>query len=266
MRIAMLSPIAWRTPPREYGPWEQVVATLTEGLVTRGVEVTLFATGDSLTAATLSSVVSTGYEEDRQVDAKVAECLHISEVFERADEFDLIHNHFDFLPLAWSRLTQTPVLTTIHGFSSQGILPVYRKYDNNAYYVSISDADRSPAALHQREQRTTGTTSQIHRYWSAITERRFDRNCGGLHQFSIQLQQGTAGVEGVVGRSDIGLRDVIPGTPRDSGRQLPGGPVLFRIHRAVRAITRWKCNCTSRSQTRRTPSTKQPGSFCCCPI
>ena len=144
MRIAMLSPVAWRTPPRDYGPWEQVVSLLTEGLVKRGIDVTLFATADSLTAATLHSVVARGYEEDRGLEAKVVECLHIAEVFEHADEFDLIHNHFDFLPLAWSRLTTTPVVTTIHGFSSARILPVYRKYDKYCYYVSISNSDRSP--------------------------------------------------------------------------------------------------------------------------
>ena len=144
MRIAMLSPVAWRTPPRDYGPWEQVVSLLTEGLVRRGVDVTLFATADSLTTATLHAVIARGYEEDSGPEPKVLECLHIAEVFEHADEFDLIHNHFDFLPLAWSRLTKTPVVTTIHGFSSDRILPVYRKYDKDAYYVSISNADRSP--------------------------------------------------------------------------------------------------------------------------
>ena len=117
---------------------------LTEGLVKRGIDVTLFATGNSLTTAPLHAVIPRGYEEDRTIDAKVAECLHIAEVFEHADEFDLIHNHFDFLPLAWSRLTTTPVVTTIHGFSSDRILPVYRKYDRDCYYVSISNADRSP--------------------------------------------------------------------------------------------------------------------------
>lgn len=144
MRIAMLSPIAWRTPPRHYGPWEQVVSLLTEGLVRRGVDVTLFATGDSLTSAHLQAVCPVGYEEDPTVDAKVWESLHISEVFERAGEFDLIHNHFDFLPLTYSRLTATPLVVTVHGFSSERILPVYRKYADTAHYVAISDADRAP--------------------------------------------------------------------------------------------------------------------------
>lgn len=144
MKIAMLSPIAWRTPPRHYGPWESVVSLLTEGLVERGIDVTLFATGDSQTRGRLRSVCARGYEEDSQIIPKVWECLHISELFEQGDAFDLIHNHFDFLPLTYSAMTKTPVLTTIHGFSSPGILPVYRKYNGRCYYVAISEADRSP--------------------------------------------------------------------------------------------------------------------------
>ncbi len=140
----MLAPIAWRVPPRHYGPWELVVSRLTEGLVAAGVDVTLFASGDSLTAATLSSVVARPYEEDDSYDVKVAECLHISAAFERADEFDLLHNHFDFLPLTWSRLVDTPLVTTIHGLSSEQIAPVYRQYDDRVAYVAISEADRHP--------------------------------------------------------------------------------------------------------------------------
>ena len=144
MKIAMLAPISWRTPPRHYGPWEWVTSLITEGLVSHGVDVTLFATGDSVTAAKLRWVCPRPYSEDRSLDPKVWECLHIAEVFEHADEFDLIHNHFDFLPLTYSGLVSTPVLTTIHGFSSPRILPVYRKYNQRTYYVSISNADRAP--------------------------------------------------------------------------------------------------------------------------
>ncbi len=144
MHIAMLSPIAWRTPPRHYGPWENVASLLTEGLVARGHDVTLFATADSQTSATLHAVCPQGYEENRSLIPKVWECLHISELFEHADMYDVIHNHFDFLPLTYMGLTTTPVVTTIHGFSSPGILPVYKKYNGKAFYVSISDSDRSP--------------------------------------------------------------------------------------------------------------------------
>jgi len=144
LRIAMLSPIAWRTPPLHYGPWERTVSLLTEGLVKKGIDVTLFATGESKTKAKLVYVVAKGYEEDRELSPKVWECLHISELFERADEFDIVHNQFDFLPLTYSAMTKTEVVTTIHGFSSPKILPVYRKYNDTVHYVAISDADRSP--------------------------------------------------------------------------------------------------------------------------
>ncbi|MCK6624287.1 MAG: glycosyltransferase family 4 protein [Anaerolineae bacterium] len=145
MRIGMLAPISWRVPPRHYGPWERVVSLLTEGLVARGLDLTLFATADSLTQAKLAAVCPRPYSEDPTLDPKVWECLHIAHAFERAAEFDLIHNHFDFLPLSYSGLAQTPVLTTIHGFSSEKILPVYQKYNTSTYYVAISHADRHPS-------------------------------------------------------------------------------------------------------------------------
>jgi glycosyltransferase involved in cell wall biosynthesis len=142
-RVAVLAPVAWRTPPRQYGAWETVASNITEGLVARGWDVTLFASRDSVTSARLHAVVDRGYEEDSSVDPKVVEYLHISEVFECAAEFDLIHSHCDFMALTYSRLVKTPVLTTIHGFSSPRIMPVYRKY-RDGYFVSISDSDRAP--------------------------------------------------------------------------------------------------------------------------
>jgi glycosyltransferase involved in cell wall biosynthesis len=144
LRIAMLAPISWRTPPRHYGPWELVTSLLTEALVQRGVEVTLFATADSLTAGTLAGTCPAPYSEDPSIDAKTWEILHVASVFERAAEFDLIHNQADFIPLAFSRLVETPMVTTIHGFSSERILPVFRAYDDRVAYVAISDADRHP--------------------------------------------------------------------------------------------------------------------------
>jgi len=142
-KIAVLAPVAWRTPPRQYGAWETVAANIAEGLVSRGWDVTLFATRDSVTRAHLHAVVERGYEEDPAIDPKVAEYLHISEAFEHAAEFDLIHSHYDFMALSWSRLVRTPVLTTIHGFSSPRIMPVYEKY-RDGYFVSISNSDRAP--------------------------------------------------------------------------------------------------------------------------
>jgi glycosyltransferase involved in cell wall biosynthesis len=145
VKIAMLAPISWRTPPLDYGPWELVTSLLTEGLHARGVDVTLFATKDSHTAATLAGVVPRAYSEDPSIDAKVWEALHVAHVFERAGEFDLIHNQADFVPLTFSRLVDKPVVTTIHGFGSDRILPAYRAYDDRVHYVAISDADRHPA-------------------------------------------------------------------------------------------------------------------------
>jgi glycosyltransferase involved in cell wall biosynthesis len=143
MKIAMLSPLSWRTPPRHYGPWENIVSLLTEQLVSIGFEVTLFASGDSLTSGELAWVCERPYSEDPSIDPKVWECLHIAELFKRGDEFDLIHNHYDFLPLSYSGFTSTPIVTTIHGFSSPAILPVYKKYNDSTHYVAISEADKS---------------------------------------------------------------------------------------------------------------------------
>nr|WP_315381943.1 glycosyltransferase family 4 protein [uncultured Sphingomonas sp.] len=145
MKIAMLAPIAWRTPPRHYGPWELVTSLLTEALVAKGVDVTLFATQDSVTTARLAGVVPRGYEEDPAIDAKVWEYAHQSHLFARAGEFDLIHNQADFPAHAYAPLIDTPMVTTIHGFSSERILPMYKPFEERVHYVAISDADRHPA-------------------------------------------------------------------------------------------------------------------------
>lgn len=144
MRIAMLAPVSWRTPPRHYGPWEQITSLLTEELVARGIDVTLFATGDSITTARLASVVPTPYSENEDVDARSLELQHAAHLFERAGEFDVIHNQADYLPLAFSRMVDIPIVTTIHGFSSERIVPMYRAYQDRAHYVAISDANRHP--------------------------------------------------------------------------------------------------------------------------
>ncbi|MDY0909386.1 glycosyltransferase family 4 protein [Microbacterium sp. CFBP9034] len=139
----MLGPIAWRTPPRHYGPWERVTGLLTEGLVRRGVDVTLFATGDSLTAAALESVAPHGYAEDPSMDGRVWEALHVAHALELSADFDIVHNQLDWLPLAFSGRFAAPMVTTIHGFSGDAILPAYER--STSAFVSISDADRSPA-------------------------------------------------------------------------------------------------------------------------
>jgi glycosyltransferase involved in cell wall biosynthesis len=136
----MLAPVAWRTPPRHYGPWESVASLLTEGLVARGVDVTLFATLDSITSAVLDGVSPHGYAEDPVMDGRVWEALHVAHALARSDEFDLVHNHLDWLPLAFGDFARAPMVTTIHGFSGPGILPAYAR--SRSAFVSISDSDR----------------------------------------------------------------------------------------------------------------------------
>ncbi len=144
MKIAVLAPICWRTPPRHYGAWEQVSSNIAEGLVKKGHDVTLFATSDSITKGKLESICQHPYEEDKSLDPKIWECLHIGHMMKYADDFDIIHNNYDFLPLTYSHLIKTPMVTTIHGFSSPKIIPVFKEYDSTNYYVSISNSDRCP--------------------------------------------------------------------------------------------------------------------------
>jgi len=201
----VLASIAHTVPPRSYGPWEQVAATLTEGLVARGHDVTLFATADSTTSAQLHAEAPAGYEEDPLVDAKVYEALHIAAAFERADEFDVISNQFDFLPLVFSRLVSTPVVTTIHGFSSERIVPVYRAYDDIGHYVAISDADRHPGLTY---------AATIH-HGIAVEDFTFGSGRGGYLLFlgRIHPDKGTAEAIGVARRA--GVRIVIAGIVQD---------------------------------------------------
>ncbi|MEU8252767.1 glycosyltransferase family 4 protein [Micromonospora inaquosa] len=142
MRIALLGPVAWRTPPRHYGPWEQVTGLLAEGLVSRGFDVTLFATLDSVTSAQLDGVCPRGYADDPDLDGRVWEAMHVSHAMARSAQFDVVHSHLDWLPLAFAEHCRAPLLTTVHGFSGAGILPAYGRARSS--YVSISDADRAP--------------------------------------------------------------------------------------------------------------------------
>lgn len=144
MKLALLGPVAWRTPPRHYGPWELVTSLLAEGLVASGVDVTLFATLDSITTAQLDGLLPTGYEEDDTVDGRIWEAMHVSHALARSGEFDLVHSHLDWLPLAFAEHAKAPMVTTIHGFSDRKILPAYQAAAGRSAYVSISDSDRVP--------------------------------------------------------------------------------------------------------------------------
>lgn len=142
MKVAILGAIAWRTPPLHYGPWERVAGLIAAGLHERGVDVTLFATLDSQTPAKLDGVAPHGYADDDGIDGRVWEALHVAHAFERSHEFDLVHNHLDWLPLSFERLARAPLVTTIHGFSGAAIMPVYERA--TSALVSISFADRAP--------------------------------------------------------------------------------------------------------------------------
>ena len=157
LRVAMIGPIAWRTPPLHYGPWERVTSLLTEGLVARGVQVTLFATADSLTSGVLDGVAPHGYAEDPTMDGRIWEALHVAHALERSAEFDIVHNQLDWLPLAFSALCAAPMVTTIHGFSGAAILPAYQRARSR--FVAISTADQAPeldytAVIHHGIDRT----------------------------------------------------------------------------------------------------------------
>lgn len=207
MRIAMLAPISWRTPPRHYGPWELVTSLLTEALVARGVDVTLFATKDSHTAGTLAGVCPAPYSEDPTIDAKVWELLHVAHVFERAGEFDLIHNQADFVPLAFSRLVDTPVVTTVHGFSSPRILPAFRAYEDKVHYVAISAADRHPDLRY---------AATIH-HGIRIEDFPFDPAGSDDLLFFGRIHPDTGAAEAIAAARGAGRRLVMAGIIQDSG-------------------------------------------------
>jgi glycosyltransferase involved in cell wall biosynthesis len=145
LRLAVLGSIGWPTPPPGYGPWEQIASNIAEGMARRGLDVTLFATGNSRTSGKLVSVVPVGLNEDRALSDGVFSALHIGALFERAHEFDLIHNNFDWRPLTYALAAKTPpLLTTVHGFSSPMILAAYYACAHRSFFCSISDADRDP--------------------------------------------------------------------------------------------------------------------------
>lgn len=145
LRLAVLAPIAWPTPPPGYGPWEQIAFNIADGMRRRGLDVTLFATGNSQFDGHLSSVIPIGINEDPALNNDVFSAVHIGELFRRAQEFDLIHNNFDWKPMTYALGSKTPpLLTTIHGFSSPQILAAYYACAWRSFYCSISNADRDP--------------------------------------------------------------------------------------------------------------------------
>jgi glycosyltransferase involved in cell wall biosynthesis len=145
LRVALLAPITWPTPPPGYGPWEQIAFNIADGMRRRGLDVTLFATGNSKFDGPIVSVVPVGCAEDPALNSDVFTSLHIGGLFERANEFDLIHNNLDWKPMTYALGSKAPpLLTTIHGFSSPQILAAYYACASRSFYCSISDSDRDP--------------------------------------------------------------------------------------------------------------------------
>lgn len=146
MRIAQMAPLAEPVPPELYGGTERVVSVLTEELVRRGHDVTLFASGDSETDARLVSVTREALRLSPQdVDPHLHLMLELGLVFERAEQFDVIHNHLDYFALPFAGLVTTPVVTTLHGrLDLPGLAAMYERYAN-ASLVSISNNQREPA-------------------------------------------------------------------------------------------------------------------------
>jgi len=145
LRLAVLAPLSWPVPPPGYGPWEQISYNIAEGMRARGLDVTLYAAGNSHFEGRLRSVLPISLNEDRALDGNVFEGIHIGTLFEEAERFDLIHNNFDWKPMTYALArTSPPMLTTIHGFSQPQILAAYYACAHRSFFTSISDADRDP--------------------------------------------------------------------------------------------------------------------------
>ncbi|ARV60874.1 glycosyl transferase [Nostocales cyanobacterium HT-58-2] len=142
MRIAQVAPLWERVPPPAYGGIELVVGLLTDELVKRGHEVTLFASGDSITSAKLESVHPRALRLDSTVkEYSVYEMLHLGRVYEQAEEFDIIHSHMGFSALTYANLVKTPTVHTLHGIFTPDNEKMF-KHAKHQPYVSISDAQR----------------------------------------------------------------------------------------------------------------------------
>ena len=141
MRIAHIAPVATTIPPSKSGSVEQMTSLLTEGLVARGHNVTLFATADSTTGATLHAIYPHGYWHDSNMwPWELYEMLNLAAAVERAHDFDIIHYEAAYYPmsLAFSRLSPTPIVQTLHHSPSQAEIRLWSRYPD-APFVAISN-------------------------------------------------------------------------------------------------------------------------------
>jgi glycosyltransferase involved in cell wall biosynthesis len=145
VRIAQIAPLFESVPPQMYGGTERVVSVLTEELVSRGHDVTLFASGDSVTNANLAACSERSLRLDGTITDHVAlTTIELARVFGRQDDFDVIHNHVDYFAFPFARQSRTPMITTTHGrLDLDEIRNVY-EYFAEAPLVSISNAQRDP--------------------------------------------------------------------------------------------------------------------------
>jgi glycosyltransferase involved in cell wall biosynthesis len=145
MRIAQIAPLTESVPPRLYGGTERVVSFLTEQLVDMGHDVTLFASGDSVTRAELAAVWPTALRFDPDLRDPIApHLLMLEQVCRRSHEFDVLHCHLDYWPFSLFGRQSTPFLTTLHGrLDLRELRPIYDCFPE-VPLVSISDAQRAP--------------------------------------------------------------------------------------------------------------------------
>jgi len=144
MRIAQIAPLWERVPPKTYGGTELVVSLLTEELVRQGHDVTLFASGDSLTTAQLEAVHHQALRLDPQVkEAAIYEMLQLSQVYQRSQEFDIIHSHMGCSVLPYASLVKVPTVHTLHGIFTHDNEKLFI-HTRHQPFISISDSQREP--------------------------------------------------------------------------------------------------------------------------
>ena len=145
MRIAQVAPLIESVPPKHYGGTERIVSYLTEELVRAGHDVTLFASGDSVTSARLIAPCQRSLRKNERCKDPVArEVLLLDHVIEHVDEFDLIHFHTGYLHFPISRYLRVPHVTTLHGrLDIPDVIPVFDRFRNEPL-ISISNAQRQP--------------------------------------------------------------------------------------------------------------------------
>ncbi len=141
MKIAMLAPPWIKIPPAGYGGIEWVVYYLTNELAGRGHDVTLFASGDSVTSARLEATFPE--QNGSRLGQTMFEVMHVASCLRRADEFDLIHDHSGFAAVSGASLVETPMVHTLHGPFTRDTSAFYRFFRDSAYYVAISRHQQS---------------------------------------------------------------------------------------------------------------------------